>query len=578
MCWCTLSPRGSAAAGPLERARRFAHTRRMFKEVFAAAAVAIPLMAQNSLPTVVVEKDDTVITNSCVIQIAQSLVIPDANTNGVLHIAASGITVRFAPGSELRGSASTNAWDTLRGIGIRVDGQVGVTIENARVHGFKNGLVATRANGMMISGGDFSDNYRQRLKSKRGGEANEDWLYPHRNDEVKWRDQYGGAVCVESSEGVTIRKIKVRRGQNGIILDRVDDSRIYDNDCSFLSGWGLAMWRSSRNRIDNNAFDFCIRGHLEGAYNRGQDSAGILAFEQCNENWFVNNSATHGGDGFFGFAGHEAIGETWFIAEREKLKALHKTNNVDHLITVPATMVRNQSALGCNRNVFMGNDFSYASAHGLELTFSEDNRFFRNRFVENGVTGIWGGYTTRAVIAENEFVGNGELGYGLERGAVNMEHSSENLIAENRFVNNKCGVHLWWDDDGALMRYPGVAGNNIDVRRNFIVENHFEVNRDLDMKGLREGTKIYLLQLRDETRHHLGPTYFAGNTVKMNHPMAVQFDAPTGLFPLDFVDKVPRYKIPKYEALGEKRPVGARRQWRGRQFISIDQWGPKQLD
>ena len=58
--------------------------------------------------------------------------------------------------------------------------------------------------------------------------------------------------------------LTVRRGQNGLILDRVDHAKIYDNDCSFLSGWGLAMWRSCDNSIARNAFDFCVRGHSEG--------------------------------------------------------------------------------------------------------------------------------------------------------------------------------------------------------------------------------------------------------------------------------------------------------------------------
>lgn len=550
----------------------------MFKEVAVAAGIAVSTLAQQELPIVDLTRDDTVITNSCVVRIAQGLVIPDANTNGVIQVAANGVTLRFAAGSELRGAPATNAWDTLTGVGIRIHNQAGVKIENARVHGFKNGLVASRAPGLIVAGGDFSDNYRQRLRSTREKEANEDWLYPHRNDTAKWRDQYGGAVCVEESDGVTIRKVKVRRGQNGIILDRVNDSAVYDNDCSFLSGWGLAMWRSSRNRVEYNAFDFCIRGHFEGSYNRGQDSAGILAFEQCNENWFVGNSATHGGDGFFGFAGHEAIGETWVNQERARLRQVHKTNDVDRLLEVPVKLIERLSPLGCNNNIFIGNDFSYASAHGLELTFSEDNQFYKNRFVENGVTGIWGGYSSRNVIADNEFAGNGELGYGLERGAINMEHASQNYILNNRFVNNKCGVHLWWDNDGALMGYPGVAGSELAVRRNYIARNHFEVNGDFDMKGLPAGAKIFMLQLRDASRQNLGPNYFVENTVRLKHPFAVEFEAPPGLFPLDFAGKLPGYKIPKHNPLGEKRPVGTRRQFSSRRYISLDEWGPKELD
>ncbi|MBK7406429.1 MAG: hypothetical protein IPJ41_17980, partial [Phycisphaerales bacterium] len=52
-----------------------------------------------------------------------------------------------------------------------------------------------------------------------------------------------------------------------------------------------------------------MRGYSHGVYNRGQDSAGILFFEQCSENVIAENSATHGGDSFFGFGGREALGE-----------------------------------------------------------------------------------------------------------------------------------------------------------------------------------------------------------------------------------------------------------------------------
>ena len=64
------------------------------------------------------------------------------------------------------------------------------------------------------------------------------------------------------------------------------------------------------NSTARNACDFCIRGYSHGVYNRGQDSAGILMFEQCSGNVIAENSATHCGDGLFAFAGKEALGET----------------------------------------------------------------------------------------------------------------------------------------------------------------------------------------------------------------------------------------------------------------------------
>src|SRR5207247_2508901 len=107
-----------------------------------------------------------------------------------------------------RGATNGAPWDALRGIGIRVTAR-NVTIENAKVRGFKVGVLASEADGLIVSDCDFADNYRQRLKSDRSVESQDDWLYPHHNDERKWHDQYGGAVCVENSTNIVVRRIKV---------------------------------------------------------------------------------------------------------------------------------------------------------------------------------------------------------------------------------------------------------------------------------------------------------------------------------------------------------------------------------
>ncbi len=527
--------------------------------------------AAPSLLHVALTTDDTVIMQSCIIEITS--VIEDANRNGVIHIKSDDVTVQFRPGSVLRGAKDGTLWNQLGGIGIRVDGHRNVTLKNLRVHGFKNGVVASHADGLVIDGGDYSDNYRQRLQSTPEAENGADWLYPHSNDETKWREQYGGAVCVESSTNVTICGVRVRRGQNGIILDRVNASVVYDNDCSFLSGWGLALWRSSGNRITRNAFDFCVRGHVEGVYNRGQDSAGILCFEQCNDNVFAENSATHGGDCFFGFAGHDAIGEKWMRRERDRLRKETGRKDVDDLIKVPAGLAATMSALGCNRNLLIENDFSYSPAHGIEMTFSEGNQFIRNRLVENAICGVWGGYSSGSVIAENEFTGNGGMAYGLERGAINMEHAADNLIVRNRFLNNKCGIHLWWDDDGALLKYPGVVGTEKGVVGNVIAGNRFEINRDVPFKNLRSDEKLLLLQFRDSGQGRVLSNFYFGNQVELTHPQAVEFAVKPGSEPLE-IGQVPRVQTPKFRVRGRTRPVGARKQLRGRDQIIMDEWGP----
>ena len=106
---------------------------------FLALLVMVSGLAQDdeALPTLEVTDDDTVITRSCTVVIPEGVVIADANRNGVIQIRSSGIRVRFADGSVLRGASPDARPDSLEGYGIRIDGAAEVTIQGARVSGFR---------------------------------------------------------------------------------------------------------------------------------------------------------------------------------------------------------------------------------------------------------------------------------------------------------------------------------------------------------------------------------------------------------------------------------------------------------
>ncbi len=365
--------------------------------------------------------------------------IPDGAGDGAIQIVADHVTVDFQ-GAELVGASADQSADAYAGTGVVVCG-ANVTIKNLTVRGYKIGIHALRASGLVLEDVDVSGNFRQRLRSTPDAEDTADWLYPHDNDDHQWVDKYGAGLYIEHSDRVTVRRVRARDGQNGIVLDRVNQSVIDHNDCSFLSGWGLAMWRSSHNLITRNRFDFCIRGYSHGVYNRGQDSAGILMFEQCNHNIISENSATHCGDGLFGFGGRESLDT--------------------------------ESRTGNNGNLILNNDFSYAAAHGIEMTFSFDNRIIGNRLVGNAICGIWGGYSQNTFISQNIIETNGDSGYGLERGGINIEHGYRNTISNNAFSGNTCGIHLWSDEDRHLMEKPWIKANHKGSTDNDIIGNTF---------------------------------------------------------------------------------------------------------
>lgn len=484
------------------------------------------------LPRVTVDRDNFVITASSVVEIPEGLVIEDADRNGVIQVAADDVIIEFAQGSILRGAASDRPDNLLAGVGIRVDGHQRVAIRGARISGYKAAIHATAADHLQISDVRVDRNFRQLLKSTLLSEDLGDWLWPHQNDDNQWLSSYGAAVYVEDSREVDLREVMVRGSQNGIVLDRVEDSRVYDCDCSFLSGWGLALWRSSRNYISRNAFDFCIRGYSHGVYNRGQDSAGILCFEQSSFNRFYENSATHGGDGFFGFAGKEALGEAPPPAADGEFSYAER---------------------GCNNNMLLGNDFSFAAAHGVELTFSFNNTIRGNRLAGNAICGVWGGYSQRTGIIDNTIEDNGQANM-REGGGVNIEHGVENVIAANRFGRNTVAVSLWSDDDGALLKTPWALANHKGSDRNQITDNSFT-------------DEPVTLRLRRS------PVTIVGRNVFVNSPEQVDADGHSRVETATDAHAQP-LAAPVIQPLGVNRPVGARADLDGRESIIMGPWGP----
>lgn len=323
--------------------------------------------------------------------------------------------------------------DRCKETAVTIERRNGVELRNARISGFKVGIYARNCENLVLDSLTFSDMFRQRLHSTPDREDTRDWLWPHNNDNREWMTNYGACIVLENCKNCVIRNCSARGTQNGIILDKCEGCQVYNNDFSYCSGWGCALWRSCKNTVAQNRFDYCVRGYSHGVYARGQDSAGILVFEQCCDNTFAYNSATHSGDGFFLYAGHETTQRT--------------------------------GKGGCNRNLVYGNDFSYAVANGIEATFSDGNVFAKNKLVGCDY-GIWGGYSYNTVISQNEIADSLTAG-------IAIEHGHDNWIEGNTFSRNRTGIWLWCDEDKELT--GGVYGRlqNTKSERNSILRNSF---------------------------------------------------------------------------------------------------------
>ncbi len=380
----------------------------------------------------VVLRPGLVITHSVrVIPRHYRLPAPASLDSAAVTIRGENIVVDFS-GATLDGSAPGASPDLAAGVAIRVEGGHNVRILHARIRGYRFGVLARETHGLDLIDNDASDTWKPRLFSVVEHESLADWLSFHHNEKDEWL-RYGAAFYLSGVSGGELRGNRAERGMNGLLLVRSDHLEIGENDFSFNSGVGIGLYRSSDNTIVRNRLDYDVRGYSHGFYRRGQDSAGLLLYEQSDRNVVAWNSATHGGDGLFLWAGQ-------------------------------STMDTGEG--GANDNVFYQNDFSFAPANSMEATFSR-NAFVANR-AEGSDYGLWGGYSFESKVVANCFIRN--------RIGIAIEHGQDNVIAANRFEGDSAAIRVWADSiEPSDWGYP----KHRDTRsRDYRIEgNRFAGNR-----------------------------------------------------------------------------------------------------
>ncbi|MEZ4966657.1 MAG: right-handed parallel beta-helix repeat-containing protein, partial [Saprospiraceae bacterium] len=315
----------------------------------------------------------------------------------VILIEGENITVDFQ-GAELQGSPDRFFPDGFYGLAILVKGK-NIAIKNARARGYKVALLADGVENLQLEGCDFSYNYRPKLYSTRERECFSDWLSYHHNERDEWL-RYGAGIYLRNCLNATVRTCRVTGGQNGLLMSGCRGALVYNNFFHFNSGLGVGLYRSSDNRIMHNRLEWNVRGYSHRFYERGQDSAAILVYEQSSNNLIAYNSCSHSGDGLFLWAGQ-------------------------------STMDTGEG--GCNDNFIYGNDFSYAPTNGIETTFSRNR--IQGNYMADCRYGIWAGYSYESLIFANMIVGC--------RTAIAIEHGQHDTIRQNIFINDTLGIHFW---------------------------------------------------------------------------------------------------------------------------------------
>lgn len=437
----------------------------------------------------------------------------DLNTP-LIEITGENIVVDFNDAT-LRGSLDKQMPNEFYGLAVLIKGGKNITIKNLNARGYKVALMARDVEGLTIENCNLSYNYRQRLNSTQEKEDISDWMSYHQNEKDEWL-RYGAAMYLRNCNKAIIKNNIVTGGQCALMLTQCNDGKILSNNFSFNSAIGIGMYRSSGNHVINNKLDWNVRGHSEGIYNRGQDSAAILVFEQCNNNVFAYNSATHSGDGFFLWAGQ-------------------------------TTMDTGEG--GCNDNFIYDNDFSHAPTNGIEVTFSR-NKIVRNK-MEECDHGIWGGYSFNTLIRRNIFTRN--------RIAIAIEHGQENKLIENTFLANRESIRLWarkeQPKDWGYAQKRDTRSRDYEITGNWVMRDSLVYNF-----GNTTGLKL-VSNVKENLRvaYKLDSVVRAGiDTSKEGVNPGPQEAGELHLF---------QYKAEKGVKLPEFHP-------RGRKHIRITEWGP----
>ena len=430
-----------------------------------------------------------------------------------IRVHGDGISVDFR-GATLQRTSTEADPDQARDTAIIVDGGRSIRIQGARVRGYKVGILARGTRGLTLVDNDLSDNWKPRLYSLPEHESLVDWLSYHHNEHDEWL-RYGAAIYLEDVTGGAVRGNTVHQGMNALLLVRSRGLAITDNDFSFNSGLGIGLYRSSDDSVIHNRIDYDVRGYSHGWYTRGQDSADLLIYEQSCRNIVADNSLTHGGDGVFLWAGQTTM---------------------------------DSGVGGANDNLIYGNDVSFATANGVEATFSR-NDIIANR-AWGSEYGVWGGYSFSSHIQGNDFRGN--------RTGIAIEHGQDNVIRMNRFAHDSTAIRLWADSiEPSDWGYPQhhdtrsrdyqisfnqFVGNRVALRARQTSQLAFTTNRWSDVDSLAV--------LRDTMEFDI-----ANNAAARDTSRPTVSDLPSGLPVLSGYPVSPLSR-------------------RDRSAIIVDEWGP----
>jgi parallel beta-helix repeat protein len=318
-----------------------------------------------------------------VLEITRDTVLDPAKTYGRLAIKVSGVTID-GRGAWLVGATAGDP-KTFTGVAVAARGVSKVTLKNVNARGWETGLKVAEGADWVIENCNFSDNFHDPAFG---------WGDPGRR----------GGIVLERVRHAVVRGNRANRVWDGCALVHSDDNTLEGNDFSHASNTCLRLWHSSHNRVRHNRLDHGIR--VAPGEVHARDSACLLVETGSDDNRFLDNSCTHGGDGIF---------------------------------------VRVLNGWVSTGNLFEGNNASYAHNNCVECWAPRNT--FRNNKANHGSYGFWLGGADQTVLAGNEASFNGD-----PRGNHNSPHLPEDGHAGI--------VFLFGPSSHTVVRGNTCAGNN----------------------------------------------------------------------------------------------------------------------
>jgi parallel beta-helix repeat protein len=329
--------------------------------------------------------------------------IPDQTERGVIIIAASGTRLDLS-GVVLESGDSLPG--RFVGVGIASRGVDGVTISGGSIRGYRYGVRIEGGRAHRVTGSDLSGSRNQGVRSTPARPDSADRLELLRPEVF---EPYGGGILLRGTVAASIIGVTARGAQNGIALLGARDSYIADNDLASNNGWGIHLWRSSRNILARNKVDHTRR--CESQVPAGEcGAAAVLLRDASDSNTIVDNDLTASSLGFF------------LTGEARK----------------------GRPSIG---NLVYRNDASNALRTGFTAAFGWSNTFLENRADSIGI-GIRLYHSGGSTVRGNTVIGS-------RTAAIVSDHGADNAILANVLIGGAVGIKVGAPEEGgeASRRY-----------------------------------------------------------------------------------------------------------------------------